>query len=284
MIIIKTLKEISFKALYEVFKEAFKDYEMQLTHNQLEAMLTRRGFVEELSFGAFDGGKLVSFTLNGIGKFQGINTAYDTGTATIEEYRGQGLASRIFNYSLPHLKEAGIHQYLLEVLQNNSQAISVYKKLDFVIVREFNYFSQLKNSIEIDHSKINIECSVDNIDLSYEKEMMAMWDFYPSWQNTFDSVSRQINDFKIIGATSKNDLVGYAILEENSGDITQLAVSKEHRRKGIGTLLFKELHDLNRYNSMKAINTEIDCESVSQFFTSVNLELKGTQFEMIRKL
>ena len=41
-------------------------------------------------------------------------------------YRGQNLAGTIFTHSIPFLREAGIHQYLLEVLQNNEKAIAVY--------------------------------------------------------------------------------------------------------------------------------------------------------------
>ena len=50
-------------------------------------MLIRRGYVPKLSFAAFDNGKIVAFTLNGIGMFNGIRTAYDTGTETVKEYR-----------------------------------------------------------------------------------------------------------------------------------------------------------------------------------------------------
>jgi len=105
--------------LFEAFQEAFKGYEMQLTQAELLKMLHRRGFTPKLSFGAFSGEKLVSFTFNGTGSFNNILTAYDTGTGTIEEYRGKGLASRIFEYSIPHLKSAGISQYLLEAIQSN---------------------------------------------------------------------------------------------------------------------------------------------------------------------
>ncbi len=94
-------------------------------------MLSRRGFVPSLSFGIFEGDKLISFTLNGIGQFNGEKTAYDTGTGTIKEYRGRGLASKIFTDSLPFLKQAGVSQYLLEVLQHNTNAVGVISKTRF---------------------------------------------------------------------------------------------------------------------------------------------------------
>jgi ribosomal protein S18 acetylase RimI-like enzyme len=81
-----------------------------------------------LSFGAFKNEDLLAFTFNGIGEYHGIKTAYDTGTGTLKEYRGQGLAKCIFQHSLPFLEEAGIRQYLLEVLQHNEGAVALYKK------------------------------------------------------------------------------------------------------------------------------------------------------------
>ena len=69
--IIKSLSDLSEQEIYEAFAEAFVDYELQLNKKQLQAMLYRRGWVPELSFGAINKGRLVSFTLNGIGMFNG---------------------------------------------------------------------------------------------------------------------------------------------------------------------------------------------------------------------
>jgi len=93
---IESLKGRTFNTLFESFKDAFEDYEMQLDKEELERMLIRRGFVPELSFGAFVGDKLVAFTFNGIGKFGGVKTAYDTGTGTMKDHRSKGLATQIF--------------------------------------------------------------------------------------------------------------------------------------------------------------------------------------------
>lgn len=50
-------------------------------------MLIRRGYESRLSFAAFADGEIVAFTLNGVGQFNGIPTAYDTGTGTVKDYR-----------------------------------------------------------------------------------------------------------------------------------------------------------------------------------------------------
>lgn len=111
-------------------------------------MLKRLGFDAEASFGAFDGNKTISFTCNGIGDFYGTSTAYDTGTGTLKDYRGKGWATEIFKYSIPHLEALELKEYLLEVLQHNIGAVSVYRKLGFEITREFYYFKKENERID----------------------------------------------------------------------------------------------------------------------------------------
>lgn len=281
---IKSLKGISYDLLFEAFNEAFNDYELQLSKDELLTMLNRRGFVPGLSFGAFDGEKLVAFTFNGIGKYNGVKTAYDTGTGTVKDYRGKGLATAIFEHSIPFLKEAGITQYLLEVLQHNIKAVSVYKNLGFKVSREFHYFVSKENEIIRDSKDLNIICQIRPIDLSYSNSMIEFWDFKPSWQNSFEPISRKKEDFIIVGAFINQQFTGYCIFEPHSGDITQIAVNKEYRRKGIASALLNKALLSITHDSVKVINTDIECESIAAFVQSKSIQLKGRQFEMIKQL
>ena len=122
------------------------------------------------------------------------------------------------------------------------------------------------------------------IDLSSSESMIKFWDFIPSWQNSFEAISRKIDDFKIIGVYKNGNLVGYSIFEPNSGDITQIAVDKNFRRKGIASILLKEILKTNQYNSIKVINTEVGCSSITEFLQSNSIFLEGKQFEMIKQL
>ncbi|MBT3385596.1 MAG: GNAT family N-acetyltransferase [Prolixibacteraceae bacterium] len=284
MVEIKSLANISFDLIFLAFKEAFKDYEMQLNKKELQVMLNRRGFNPELSFAAFENDKIISFTLNGTGIYNNIKTAYDTGTGTIKMYRGQGLAVKIFQHSIPFLKEMGISQYLLEVLQHNSKAVLLYKKLGFEIKREFNYYVQKTNNINLKIRNTDYFWQIKNIGLTSKKVMTGFWDFIPSWQNSFDSISRRPDDFKIIGIFDENKLVGYSVFEPNSGDITQIAVDNNYRRKGIATTLLKEILKLNKHHSIKILNTAIDCNSINDFLKAHSISVSGKQFEMIKQL
>jgi len=282
---IDSLRNTPFNIISEAFNRAFADYEMQLDKEQLRNMLKRRGFDPALSFAATDNGRIVSFTFNGTGLFNGIPTAYDTGTGTLSEYRGKGLASQVFEYSIPYLKQAGISQYLLEVLQHNTSAVSVYRKIGFEESREFNYFRQDNEALRIVNGPPAIPCEVKPIALNEFAGMVPhLWDFYPSWQNSFESINRVPKDFIYLGAFTDGKLTGYSVFEPATGDVTQLAVDKQYRRKGIGSLLFRQMLASNTFNSVKIINTDIACESISGFLYSKNIGITGRQFEMIKQL
>ncbi len=284
MEIIQSLAHLNANQLFAAFSEAFKDYDMQVSQPELEVMISRRGFIPELSFGTFIDNRLVSFTLNGVGLFNGVQTAYDTGTGTIEAFRGKGLASRIFQYSVPELKRAKVKQYLLEVLQHNTSAVSVYRKQGFQISREFNYFVETASDIRLKKYNLPVRYSIQTIDLSMKEQMMVCQDFAPSWQNSFESVERCLSDFLMWGILVDEELAGYCIFEPNSGDITQIAVHKDYRKQGLATYLIGEAIRSNRHKNLKLINTDIACESITLWAKSVGLTLQGKQFEMVKEI
>lgn len=281
---IKCLADISLDVLFDSFQKAFATYETQWAKPELMAMLQRRGFVPELSFAAFDGADIVSFTFNGIDNYNGIPTAYDTGTGTLKAYQGKGLATEVFNYSIPFLKKAGIQEYLLEVLQHNTAAVSVYKKIGFQVTREFYYFKQKTATITNNIKPESLNYTVKPININDYGIVESFWDFKPSWQNSFASINRFAEHFVSLGIFDGDTIVGYCVFEPSSGDITQIAVDRKYRRRGIGTLLFQKILESLPSDAMKLINTDTSCTSITAFLESKQLEPAGKQYEMVKKL
>ncbi len=296
---ITSLERVSFETLYATFKEAFGDYEMQVNKNELQVMLSRRGFDASLSFGLFEDDELKSFIFNGVGIFKGEKTAYDSGTGTLKECRGKGYASKIFAYSLPYLRKAGVSQYLLEVLQHNTGAYSVYKKLGFEVSREFNYFVQDASQVRIPERALPAGYEIREISAGRLAETNGLGefgefggfgdlsdfgDFAPSWQNSNEAIARRAEDFRVFVAMHHWKPVGYCIFEPASGDVTQIAVAETHRRKGIASALLTEALKANRHTNIKIVNTEPGCTSITDFLASIGITPKGKQFEMIMRL
>ena len=282
MITIRQLTNISIDEIHNAFKDAFSDYAepFDLTKAQLQYMIERRGFNFELSFGAFNNNTLVGFTLNGVDEWNNKLTAYDTGTGIVKEYRRQGLASKMFNDSIPILKKHGIKQYLLEVIKTNVSAFDLYKKAGFKITREFDYYTAA-----IDQLKINSNKEVDGVIIKEIKpdwkKLKSLWDFNPSWQNSVNSIDRKIEHFRFLGAYKNNDLVGYGIVEPHTGDIPQLCVGKNYRKLGVGMFIFSNLVKLITGSSLKIINVSVENEPFKIFAKSINLTSGFGQYEMI---
>jgi ribosomal protein S18 acetylase RimI-like enzyme len=245
-------------------------------------MLKRRGYNPQLSFAAFDNDEIVAFTLNGTGTFNGVLTAYDTGTGTIKQYRGQSIAGKIFTHSLPFLKESGISQYLLEVLQNNQKAIGVYRRMNFEVTRKFDCFRQ---TIEhIDNRKVNIDCIIEQVDTNSIRQAQRYCDFSPSWQNSFESIERGISELTCLGAFLDGKMVGYCVFDIHTGDLTQIVVLSEYRRKGIASRLLQEVIARLKTDFIKVLNISSDNPTMPVFLKSKNIPLASKQFEMVLPL
>lgn len=227
---------------------------------------------------------MVSFTFNGVGDFNEVRMAYDTGTGTVKAHRGQGLATRIFEHSIPYLKAAHIDCYLLEVLQHNTKAVSLYQKIGFEVTREFNYFVWKSEAMQDITPNPKDHFSIEPVDIEVCDEIAGFWDFYPSWQNSIESIRRAPGDFIQFGAFADQKLVGYCVFAPLSGDVTQIAVDKAFRRQGIGSLLLQEAHKHNKHPNMKLVNTDVTCGAVVDFLKSKNIALTGKQFEMVKQL
>lgn len=277
-----SLGNVGFDGVAEAFLAAFEDYGLQLDRDKLRAMLTRRGADLNLSAGAFDGdGRLVSFIVNGIGLYGGVKTAYDTGTGTIKSCRGLGLTDRIFSSWIDVLRDAGVKQYLLEVLTDNVPAVKIYTRQGFEITRRFNCYSSA-GVCEAPHAveglKI-VESSAGQI-----AELQRFNDFEPSWQNSVESLARAAGNVDCLVALIDGEPVGFGVTESRYGDIAQIAVAPEFRRRGIGTALLHELLGLNKASEARVVNVDASCSSLNAFLKARGFILTCTQHEMLKKL
>ena len=160
-------------------------------------------------------------------------------------------------------------RYLLEVLQHNTDAVSVYRKISFEVIREFYYFRSKTELIRNGVKEIDPTFVLHPIDVNeYRPTIYGFWDFKPSWQNSFESINRSLEAFVCLGVFVGDRLVGYIVFEPAAGDVTQIAVDKPYRCKGIASLLFHRMLEVNRCNFVKILNTDIACGSMSDFLRS----------------
>jgi len=264
-------------ALYECFLLAFSDYEvdMQMSLAQFEQRIARDGVQLEVSAGAFVEGKLIGFYMNAPGTRQGQRTVYDAGTGVIPAYRGRGVGKELFALLLPHLKEASVSQYLLEVLTSNQPAVALYRKLGFV---ESRRLAVLRSDALVKPRSSTV--TIRRVEQPDWRLFESFWDGYPSWQNSIEAVERIADHCTIVGAYVDDECAGYGVVLRPAGSLMQLAVAPAHRRRGIGTTILSELQS----EPLKVINVDEELKRTLAFFVANGYKTVLEQFEMIRML
>ena len=277
------LQKSDFNTIYAAFVSAFSDYsvKMQPSREQLLEMLTRRAMRYDISVGAFEGESMAGFTLNGLDIWNGKLTAYDTGTGVTPRFRGQGIASEMFDYSLPRLKEISVKQYLLEVIDTNSAAVNVCRKAGFVETRKLRSFTFASNSLILPEQSRTVDLKVD---MKPDWELFrSFWDWEPSWQNSINAIQRSSDEHILVCALVQNECAGYGVIYSSNGDIPQLAVKRDQRGNGIGRQILKRLVSLiggDQVKSGRMVNIDISARQTVSFCEAVGMTHLVDQFEM----
>jgi ribosomal protein S18 acetylase RimI-like enzyme len=260
---IRPLTGVPFDEIFECFVEGFSDYvvKFQPSRPDLEEMLTRRGWVQDLSAGAFDGSRLVGFTLNCVDG----DRAYDSGTAVIPSHRRRGISRATMELSFKLLAP---RTYILEVLQNNPAAVALYESLGFQHTRPFQVWTFTSEFRE----KIT---ELANPDL----DLIRSWcDVAPSWQNDVPSLRRARDSYVVLGTED-----AAAVFFPRTGDLPLLAVAPHTRRQGLGRLLLNAA--ATRANKpLRILNVEDRSESIAMFLEACSATRMVKQFEMRRTL
>jgi ribosomal protein S18 acetylase RimI-like enzyme len=280
MVAYRLLSAADFISLYDCFLEAFSDYQvdMQMSREQFEQRLTRDSVRLEISAGAFDDGRMIAFYMNGAGSWQGKGTAYDAGTGVIPKYRGEGVAKELFAFLVPRLREVGIAQYLLEVLSENDRAVALYRKLGFVETRVLDVFRSNEPVTSLGELP---DVSLREVEEPDWTLFESFWDGCPSWQNASAAVERIANVRTILGAYVGDKCVGYGIVFRPSGNLMQLAVAREYRRRGIGSRI---LAALSPGEALKVNNIDETLKGTLAFFEANKFKIVLRQYEMMKQL
>jgi ribosomal protein S18 acetylase RimI-like enzyme len=260
----RTLTADRFEEVFEAFAAAFSDYLVKFSPDQeaLREMLVRRGWVPELSAGAFDHGQLVGFTLNCLDG----GTGYNSGTGVIPSHRRSGLARRLMEYSASLLRNAGAERYLLEVIEANTAAAELYRRCGFEQTRGLQCWIW-------EPSPGSVAGTFDRGQPPWEA-LPQLWDVQPSWQNSIASLRRARQPFTFLGNEQ-----AYAVVFPATGELPQLAVSQSHRRQGLGRQLLEAAWAVAG-KPLRILNVDDRDEGIAAFLTASGAQKTVRQHEM----
>ena len=279
------LDESYFLRVYDAFIAAFGDYVIpfDLSEQQFRNHIALNAVELESSVGMLDNEKLVAFTLNGFGLWNGRRTVYDAGTGVLPEFRRRGLGITMFDVMMPIFKDRGYEQCLLEVITTNKNAISMYEKLGFGKIRTLSLL-ELTGEVNFGPDAV-IDVELRDIDHPDWEFLQTFWDGEPSWQNSVSAVERSRLNKRFVGAFHEGDCLGYIIYSSGNGRIAQIAVDPNYRGLGIGSLLLKKLLAEHTGDSApQVINIDRSLHEAMTFFENRGFKTKLSQFEMIRAI
>ncbi|MBP9664960.1 MAG: GNAT family N-acetyltransferase [Pyrinomonadaceae bacterium] len=278
------LSDEHFDPLYATFIEAFSDYvfPFALTETQFRNHINLNAVDLCRTAGYFDSDKLVGFSLNGFGDWNGRPTVYDAGTGVIPSMRRRGISEAMFDMMLPVFKERSISQSLLEVVTKNGGAIRLYEKLGFSVTRELALF-QCDGKVKPAVSAPQVE--IRDMPEPDWKLLTSFWDGRPSWQNSVEAVQRSLPLKRILGAFHDDACVGYVVFSSKFGRVAQMAVDKAHRTRGIGTALLNTMQaETTSGYSLQIINIDRSLTDAITFLRNRGFYERLTQLEMLKLL
>ncbi len=273
-----------FPAIHETFVAGFADYliKFQLSEHQFQNHIRLNAVDLDRSVGCFDGESLVGVSLNGFGEWEGKPTTYDAGTTVRPEYRRRGISRAMFDQMIPKFAGEGFEQFLLEVITENEPAVKLYKSLGFYTTREL-LLLEAESPVKLGTpapDSIEIREIHRHESIPYEN----FWDGKPSWQNSREAVERSLRTKRFFGAFDGDDCVGYIIFSAGMGRLAQIAVRRDHRRKGIASRLLLEMQKDSSDQKLQVINLDESLTESVVFFRNRGFRKVLGQFEMIRAL
>ena len=287
MYIYSLLENTSVQTLFLAFLQAFEDFPStkNVSIESFQNMLQIRGYIPEISMGAFDKSNhiLASFILNGFRTWNGKSTVYDILSGTVPSYRRQGIANTVFEKIQVLLRQKNAEQYLTEVKKENTTAIELYKKQGFEIRRGLSSFKLKKEN----HNKTILTCKIEyftEIKQNEWEQLKSFWDFQPSWQNSISSINAVKGIMNYAVVCLDNNIIGYGVVDKNTGDIPQLAIHKDYRRKGIAGSIVSALFEKVAMNQLNILNVDDAYDGMKLFLLKLGFEKTISQYEIVLTL
>lgn len=268
---IRPLNQTALRAIVDCLLIAFEDYFVPMP-SDLNYWADRfKGARVDLtlSYGAFDGDQLAGFIIHGIDDYKGHRTAFNTGTGVIPRYRGQQLVDKIYAYAISRLKEQGITQCALEVIQDNHRAIRVYERIGFSITRNFLCFNG-----KLQQESENLE--VRPVPFEQVQCLRTDHQLY-SWDNVNAAIQTagSIYTTYLVKRGEKN--IGFFTVNPKNGYLAQYEASPEEFPSLLAGI--QGVHPDVRIN-----NVDQERAEMILFFLSAGLDNHIDQYEMVMQI
>jgi GNAT superfamily N-acetyltransferase len=169
-----------FGALHRAMLAAFSDYVVPLQPDAgtFQETLSSRGFDPEASYVAVDDDEIVGFW--NVAKRGPKRYLISSGTRV--DHRGKGLSSSLGKAAIMAAMNAGSESFWLEVIEGNTDAERLYKKLGFVVTRKLDCYR-----LDFPSSDQSSCKEADFSTVANAIQQFSTWE--PTWQNATETIS-----------------------------------------------------------------------------------------------
>jgi len=284
-ITIRSLGDVSLETAHRASIEAFADYlvDVQMSLDEFEVMVRQNSVDLALSVGAFDGDRLIGIWVNGVRTVDGLRTAYDSGTAIVAAYRGRGLSKRMSHLSTRLLREAGVVQTFLEVLQQNEKAYGIYLADGFEVVRELKCLRTTRPRT----GEVPLPAGLVLESGPFDKALVPRFppmEYRPSWQNATASMMQVAERVHSVVVRRDRAIVGYGLVMPARGRVTQLGVDDVLWESTVPAAILRALCGVARSEEVAAINVDPAATRTLALLRDHGFEPYVDQYEMSKPL
>lgn len=227
---ISNLANTPLKEIVECLSDSFSEYFVRLPAevSYWENRFNAAGVDYSLSYGLFDDtGKLKGFIINAVRDFNGIKTAFNTGTGIVKDARGQKGVDRLYTFALPFFQANGIKQCTLEVITENHIAIHVYERIGFTIHRTLQSYGGTISSVT--GNFVVTPCNFSTIEPTASKT-----DHWYSWDHKRAAIIAAGDRYKCYQVhDNEGNYRGYFILNPATNQLLQIEAADKEDLSGI---------------------------------------------------
>nr|WP_255216280.1 GNAT family N-acetyltransferase [Pseudenhygromyxa sp. WMMC2535] len=251
-------------------------------------MLERRGVDWSASFGAFHEGKLIGAITTAIDEWPAEHIgAYGALTAVRRGSQRRGVLTALFDWLKLALDHREVTQMQIEVRFDDPRARAAYERLGFDVDRHLFCFElprlqRAQRFIEELRFEVHLGPEAGAAQDRNGALWASFWTLLPAWGGSTWTVARTPGRVAI-EALWLDEVVGYAVLEPEAGELMQLAVREDLRRRGIGTELVRACQEAARRPTLTIDKVDDgDDRGVSvAFFRALGAKLSSVQLEMV---
>lgn len=274
-----TAAQVDQNIMLDAANDAFSDYVLPtsaVSRATWDEMMHQRGLNLELTWLAMEGDAVEAYWLVGTEAEARPGESYGISVGTRPRARRQGLSRRLWQHVAGGLRDRGYAGHVLEVIETNTRAVPLYEGLGFEKMRRIECFK----GVAPEETRVP-GVRFRNVEIGEANRISAPWrEWQPTWQNDIAAVQNLRETMAATLAFEGDEPVGFGFFHKPYGQIVQIAVRPDMRRRGIARALIGHWTKAHGTEVMTVLNIPDTDKASLALFRALGWQNHVNQFEM----